>query len=301
MILSTSGLVNVLLNVVFVLLFKMTVDGVALATIISQYISAVWVLAVLLSRKGEGYSINLKQIGIHKETLFRILRYGIPSALQGSMFSIANVLITSATNVFTSIEISAKTIVSNVDGIIYSSLNSYMHTAMTVTAQNYGAGEHRRIKRAYLYCLIQVAVIGVVLGGAIALLSDPITSLFISASDPNREIILKHSRDLLLLLATTYVLCGIQETLAGALRGLGYALSTMFISIIVICGGRILWITAFYNIPALQTLNGLYAVYPVTWIAISLVFGIFSAIVLSRVSKKLKKSETAEDIPIKAK
>ena len=300
-ILSTSGLVNVLLNIVFVLLFKMTIDGVALATIISQYISATWVLTVLVSRKSESYFVNLKQIRIHKETLFKILRYGIPSALQGSMFSLANVLITSATNIFSSIEMSAKTIVSNIDGIIYSSLNSYMHTAMTVTAQNYGAGEPKRIRRAYFYCLIQVAVIGITLGGIITLLADPITSLFINSSDPNKAIILEYSKSLLTLLATTYVLCGIQETLSGALRGLGYALSTMFISIFVICGGRILWITAFYNIPALQTLNGLYAVYPVTWVAISLVFGIFSAIVLSKISKKLKKSEISESEPLEVK
>ena len=291
-ILSASGLANVLLNTVFVLLFKMTIDGVALATIISQYMSAAWVLYILVSRKNEHYAIKLKDVRIHKETLLKILRYGVPSALQGAMFSFANVLVTSATNVFTSIEMSAKTIVSNIDGIIYSSLNSYMHTAMTVSAQNYGAGEPRRIRRAVLYCLIQVSVIGILLGGTITLLSNPIISLFINPTDPNKAIILEYSTKLLTLLATTYVLCGIQETFSGSLRGLGYSFSTMIISIIVICGGRALWISAFYNTPALQTLNGLYAVYPVTWITISLVFGIFTAIILSKISKKLTKQKT---------
>ncbi|MBQ7386838.1 MAG: MATE family efflux transporter [Clostridia bacterium] len=301
-ILSSAGVINVILNLFFIIVCKMTVDGVALATIVSQYASAVWVIAVLVKRKDEIYAVSFKKLAIHIPTLLRILKYGVPAALQSSMYSISNILITSATNVFTSIEMSAKTIVSSIDGIMYNSLNSYLHASMTVTAQNYGAGQYGRIRRALGYTLLQVTAIGLVFGAVLSLLAEPVSSLFVDLSDPNRTVILEKSCELLRMMLTMYFFCGIQESLSGTLRGLGYSILPMFMSVVGICGTRVLWIVAFYNIPSLQSLIGLYSVYPVSWVTATIALGICTAIAMSRLSKKIQSKNLSDpkNIEVKA-
>ncbi len=294
-ILSSSGLINVVLNLFFVIVCGMTVDGVAIATIVSQYASAVWVLAILVRRRGESYAISFKKLAIHKATLLRVLRFGIPAALQGAMFSISNMFIATATNVFTNIEISAKTITSNIDGIVYSSLCSYSHASMTVTAQNYGANKKRRIRRVFGYTLIQVTVLGLALGYLLLAFVRPISSLFIDVTDPNREIILDKSGELLTMLLSTYFVFGIQDTCSGMLRGLGYSISSMVMSVIGTCLVRVLWVVAFYNIPAIHSFRALYAVYPISWITSAIAFGIFALVIILRLSRKIREEEKLPD------
>lgn len=269
-ILSASGLMNVLLNVVFVVLFGMSVDGVALATIISQYTSAIWVLLVLIRRKNECYNLNLRKIRIEGAVLARVLRFGIPAALQGTMFNISNTLITSAANGFSNAALSAKTIVGSIDGICYCALNSYFHAAMTVTAQNYGARKRDRIDRAFIFSLLQVTTIGILLGQLVLLFSNPLASLFIDPADPNKDAVLMHCTELLNVLLQTYFLCGVMETLSGWLRGLGYSLMPTLVSVAGICGVRILWIYVFF--PMFPTIMGLYYCYPISWGSTALIF-----------------------------
>ena len=288
LILSSTGLLNVALNVFFVTVCHMSVEGVALATIISQYVSAIWVIAVLKRRKDEAYAFSFKKLGIHLPTLIRVLKYGVPAALQSAMYSISNVLITSATNIFSTAQISAKTIVGNIDGIAYVAMNSYLHASMTVTAQNYGAKKIARIRRAFGYSLLQVTLIGLISCSVLLIFREPIIKLYIDGADPNREAIINCAKELLIILLGFYTLCGIQETLAGTLRGLGYALIPMVINLIVICGVRIVWIYAiFYGIPVMKTIAGLFLVYPVSWALAVIALGICCAIAL----KKLKKIE----------
>ncbi len=272
LILSTSGVVNVALNVIFVVLFGMSVDGVALATIISQYASAVWVLLVLIRRKNECYNLNPKRIRIELPVLGRVLRFGIPAALQSTMFNISNMLITSAANVFPTTDLSAKTIVSNIDGICYCALNSYFHASMTVTAQNYGARKCDRIDKALVFSLLQVTVIGVLLGHLLLLFADPLASLYIDPADPSKEAVLASARKMLSLLLRTYFICGVMETFSGWLRGLGYSLMPTIVSVAGICGVRILWIYAFFPMDIFHSILGLYYCYPISWSATALIF-----------------------------
>jgi putative MATE family efflux protein len=160
-ILAASGLVNVLLNLFFVLTCGMSVDGVALATIISQYLSAAAVVVVLIKRRTESYSLRLRALRIEMHLLSRILRIGIPMALQSSLFSISNIIVTGAVNTFPPHVVSAKTIAFNIEGITYTVMNAFANAAMTFIGQNYGAKRFGRINKAFLYALIQVTVAGI--------------------------------------------------------------------------------------------------------------------------------------------
>ena len=266
-ILASTGITNVLLNLLFVIAFHMSVDGVATATIIAQYISAVAVVLVLIYRKKEKYALDPRQLGIDKNTLLRILRLGLPAGIQGSLFGISNVIITGAINSLATTDIAAKTIAINIEGLVYTAMNSYLHAAMTFTGQNYGAKKLDRIKKVMLYTLIQVAVIGIIGGQLINLFGKELAALYVEPGDPNKEIILETAATLMTFMLSTYFLCGLMDTLSGILRGLGYSLAPMIISIGAICGLRILWILFVFPTESFNSLLGLYTVYPISWLS----------------------------------
>ena len=267
LILSTAGLINVGLNLVFVIGCKMTVEGVAIATISSQYISAAAVLTALSMKRGECYAFSFKKLCFDKRMFSRIMRYGVPSGLQSAMFSISNMLMTGAVNTFPTTTITANTIASNIDAITYTSMNSFTQASMTFVGQNYGARNHNRIKKSFIYCILQVFVIGVLVAGLELILSGPLISLFVDEADPNAAIITERTVEIITLLLSTYVICGVMDVTAGAIRGLGYALSPMFINVFCICVMRVIWIYVFFPMERLHTITGLYLAYPITWTA----------------------------------
>ena len=296
-ILASSGLLNVLLNLVFVIVFNMSVAGVALATIISQYISAIVAVAILIKRRRESYGIRPRELGIDTKILGRILRFGIPASIQSSLFGISNVLITTAINGFEQAVISAKTIAGNIEGILYVTLNSYMHVAMTASGQNFGARKPERIKRSVLYCIIQVVAIGIIGGQLMLLFGEPLANLYIDPTDPAREAVLARSMEQMTVLLSTYFLCGIMESLSGSLRGLGYSTSPMIMCIVGVCGIRILWILTAFKLETMHTPTGLFIVYPISWIATSLMLGGTLVYALKRIKKannNLQNSVNAE-------
>ena len=288
-ILSSTGLVNVLFNIIFVVCFGMTVDGVALATIISQYISAVAVIIVLISKEksGECFGFSFKKLCVDGNLLRRILRYGVPAGLQSTMFNISNILLQSAVNTFPTTTVSANTIASNIDGIAYTTINSFSQAAMTFTGQNYGAKKLDRIKRVTAFTLIQTIVIGFLIGQIVLLMGENITSLYIKPSDPNYDIIVYTVMDIISLLLTTYFICGIMDCLAGVLRGMGYSIAPMLVSLGSICGIRVIWVFFVFPIPAMNTIRRLFISYPVSW---SLAASIFAVLLIF-----LYKLEIGED------
>ena len=165
-ILSATGIINVILNLIFVISFGMAVEGVALATIISQYISAIVVVFLLVGRKNQPYSLDLKKLRIDVPILKRILALGLPAGFQGTLFSISNIILTAGMNSLATTDIAGKTIAINIEGLVYTAMNSYLHASMTFTGQNYGAKKPERIKKSIIYAVLQVAVIGFV-GGQI--------------------------------------------------------------------------------------------------------------------------------------
>ena len=271
-ILASTGLVNVGLNFLFVLGFSMSVDGVAIATIVSQYLSAITVVTVLWIRREQSYGFSFKNFCFDFRIFRRILRFGVPAGLQGSMFSISNVLLTSGVNQLADSAIKAYTISCNIDAITYTACNSFHHAAMTFTGQNYGAGKYGRIKRVIFLSLIQVTLFGIAIGQLELLFGDQLASLYIAADDPNREEIMAITSEILLLLLNTYFLCGIMDVLSGLLKGLGYSLAPMIMSLTGICVFRVIWVFTVFTIEIFHTPTGLLLCYPLSWSLTALMF-----------------------------
>ncbi len=294
-ILSSTGLINVLLNLFFVIVCKMTVDGVALATIISQYVSAIVVVAILFSRKNVPYTLELKNIRIDTAILKRILALGLPAGFQGTLFSISNIILTSGINMLPDADISGKTIAINIEGLVYTTMNSYLHASTTFTGQNYGAKKPDRIKKSIIYAVVQVALIGFIGGQIINFFGKPLANLYIDPMDADKEAVLAAALELMNFMLSCYFLCGVMDTLSGALRGLGYSVIPMIISIGAICVLRAIWVWYVFPTEQFKSLIGIYTVYPISWSigVVSLVIALL--IVFKRVKKKF--ASESESIP----
>lgn len=287
-ILSCTGIVNVLLNLLFVICFKMTVDGVALATIISQYISAAVVIIVLVMRTESPYALSFNKLKIDMPILKRILQLGLPAGFQGTMFSISNVILTSAINTLPTAEISGKTIAINIEGLVYTAMNSYSHAAMTFTGQNYGAKKPDRIKKSILYTLLQVTVIGIVGGQIINLFGYPLANLYVDPLDTEKEAVISAAIQLMQFMLSCYFLCGIMDTLSGCMRGLGYSTVPMIISIGAVCVLRAIWIYFVFPLDAFNSLLGIYTIYPISWSIGIICLAVALLIVFPKISRRFK-------------
>ncbi len=265
-VLGVSGIINVILNLFFVIVCGMSVEGVALATVISQYASAFAVLWYLSPSRSKVYAFNFKTILFDRGIISRIVRIGLPAGLQSSLFSLSNIVLTSAANTLPTAAVSAKTISFNVDGMVYTAMNSFHHSTTTYIGQNFGAKKPDRIKKALLYSIIQVTAVGFLLGQLIIAFSEPIVSLYLSPDDPNFSEVMKYSVALIELISSMYFLCGIYETINGALRGLGNSIASMIIGIVCTICVRLAWVYVFFPMETFHTLNGLYYCYPITWV-----------------------------------
>ncbi len=302
LILSLSGLTNVLLNLFFVIVCHMAVEGVAIATIVSQYLSAIAVVIILLKRTDAPYALDVKKLRIDKAILGRILQLGLPAGFQGTLFSISNIILTAGMNTLPTTDISGKTIAINIEGIVHTSMNSYLHASMTFTGQNYGAKKPERIKKAIFYTVLQVLIVGIVGGQILNLFGEPLASLYIDANDPNRDAVLAAALELMQFMLSVYFLCGIMDTLSGALRGLGYSTIPMIVSVGAICVLRAIWVFFVFPTEQFHSLIGIYTIYPISW-SLGVVSMIVALLILyPKVKKKLlaaaepseEKLETAE-------
>lgn len=255
--LAFSGVINVLLNLMFVIVFHMGVAGVALATIISQTISALMVCKCLMQSDGM-YRLDIKSLHINKGKMMAIVRIGLPAGLQGAVFSISNVLIQSSVNSFGSVAMAGNTAGNNIEGFVYTAMNALYQTALSFTSQNLGGGKYERIRKVAVQCLILVTLIGAVFGNLAIYFGDTLLGFY--SSDP--EVIAFGLRRLTIM-CRVYFLCGLMDVTVGVLRGLGAAMSPMIISLTGACGLRVLWIfTVFQWHRSLETL---YISYPITW------------------------------------
>ena len=291
-ILSASGLLNVLLNILFVLAFHMTVDGVAYATVLSQIASAVMLITVFIKRGGECYGLSLRKLRIHKPHLLRMLRIGIPSGLTSSVYSIANLALTGAINTFPPAAVSANSIASSVEGFTYTAMNCFQQSSMTFTGQNFGAKKYDRVRRVYFYSLIQVLAIGIFMGQLQLLFGEQLSLLYIDPNDPNRQEVLAYTMDILKVILSTYFLCGILEVSSGSLRGLGCSMVTMIVSLIFACGVRLSYIFfIFFNVDALDTIGELNYAFPISWATTAIAYIVAILIVWRRLGITKKKSK----------
>ncbi len=262
-ILGSAGMVNVILNLVFVIGFGMSVEGVAIATVVAQYISAVAVLIYLATRRGEPIQLRLSCLRIRRRYLYRILRQGVPAGIQSSTFAIANVLMTGAVNTFPTAVMTGNSIASNIDSITLTAINCFGQASMTFTGQNVGANKPDRVRKTVIYCMIQSLIVGVTVASLELIFAHPIISLYMNPGAENRAEVTEAALTIMRVMLSTYVIYGLMDSLSGGLKGLGRSVTAMVISLICICGLRMVWILGVF--PTIGSLTGLFLSYPISW------------------------------------
>ncbi|MBE5785588.1 MAG: MATE family efflux transporter [Clostridiales bacterium] len=276
--LSVAGALNVVLNLLFVIKFHMGVAGVALATIISQYVSAS-LIALCLIRSESCYHLNLKELAFHKEKAAAIIRVGVPAGLQASVFSLSNIVIQSAINSFGSINMAGSAAAANIEGFIYVAVNSLAQAALSFTSQNMGAKRYDRIGKICSVTLLLVLVIGSFVGVSSVIFKNTLLGLY--STDPA---VIAAGAIRLTIIGLTYPICGFMDSLACMMRGMGKSLGPMIVTILGACGLRVVWV--YLVLPLNPTFFMLFLSYPITWTITSLTHFVFYTFTKKRLIAK---------------
>ena len=276
--LSVAGVINVVLNLVFVIGFGLSVAGVALATTISQVVSAILVLRCLMKADGP-YKFELNKLCISKQKLLMMIQIGVPAGVQGAIFSISNVLIQSSINSFGSLVMAGNSAAANLEGFVWTAMNTFHQAAVSFTSQNYGAMKYKRIGKILAICCLLVTIVGIVLGGGFYLMNDILLGLY--SDDP---VVIAYGAKRLFIICVPYFLCGLMDTLVGAIRGMGYAIMPMIVSLLGACALRVVWIYTIFQ--EYRTLEVLYVSYPFSWTVTALVHLICFSIIYYKLRKK---------------
>lgn len=255
--LTLAGIINVIFNLIFVIVFHMGVAGVALATIISEGISA---FLVFLCLKGADGVLHLdhRSLSFHKDVAIQMMKIGLPAGLQGCIFSVSNVLIQSSVNSFGSIAMAGNTASANLEGFVYNAMNSLYQTSLSFTSQNMGAKKYKRVDKILIECLVIVMIVGIVMGGGAYLIGTSLLSIY--SSDPQ---VISFGLLRMSLICVPYFLCGMMDVFVGSLRGMGYSVMPMLVSLTGACLFRIVWIFTIFATN--RSLFVLYFSYPVSW------------------------------------
>lgn len=286
--LTAAGILNVVLNILFVAAFHMDVAGVALATIISEALSAVLVLRELV-RRDDACRLSLKNMHIYARSLIWMIKIGLPAGLQGSLFSISNVLIQSSVNSFGATHMSGSAAAASLEGFCYVTMNSFHQTALNFCGQNYGAGNLRRVNRVTATSLATVACAGFIVGNLIYIFGRPLLGIYITDSPEA----INYGMERLRFMLIPYFLCGIMDTTTGAMRGIGSSMTPMVITILGVCVMRIVWIYTVFAIPQYHTFAGLFISYPISWVLTFAALIISYIIIMHRRSRAVPAAESA--------
>ena len=258
--LCIAGVINVVLNLIFVTQLHMNVAGVALATTISQGVSAVLVVVALIRRQ-DACKLNLSKIRFYKPQLMKIIRIGLPAGIQSSLFSISNVIIQSSINSFGDVLMSGNAAAGNIEGFIFVTLNAFHQTVLNFIGQNMGAKQYKRAKKILFICLASVLIVGLCMTSAVYFMGPKLLAIYITDSVEA----IKWGMIRLGCLCIPYCLCGMMDVSTGALRGMGASVAPMIISVLGVCGIRIGWIYTIFQIPQFHTPQCLYYSYAFSW------------------------------------
>lgn len=281
--LSVSGIINVGLNLLFVIVFQMSVTGVGLATVISQCISAVLILRCMMKDKGAVH-LNFRHLKIHRKKFFHILRVGLPASFQGIIFAISNVIIQSSVNSFGAVTVAGNSAASNIEGFVYVSMNAFYQATISFTSQNVGAGKYERINKILLRAQLCVIAVGLVMGNLAVYFGNSLLGFYTSSATVKAA-----GMKRLGIISKTYALCGMMDVMVGSLRGMGYSVLPTIVSLIGACGLRLIWIFTFFKTEQFHTLTSLYMTYPVSWIVTTTAHIVCFIIVRRRVEQNLHK------------
>ncbi len=260
--LTAAGIVNVILNIIFVRVFNMNVASVALATTISQIISAV-LMIINLMRRTDCCKLSLRKMRFYRRQLTRILQIGFPAGIQSSLFAISNVIIQSSVNSFGSVVMSGNSAAANIEGFVYTTMNSFQQTAMNFTGQNYGAHKYKRLKYIAVISLTTVFFAGLFTGCTARFFGSSLLSFYI----PNSDEAIKYGLIRMTYICIPYFLCGLMDVATGLIRGLGSSLLPMIITVLGVCGMRIGWIYTVFRSEKHHTVQSLYFSYAISWTA----------------------------------
>ncbi len=283
--LTVAGVVNVALNLIMVLGFGLGAIGVGIATAGSQYVAAGLTLLYMSKTKT---SLRLTGFAVHKQKLLRMVAIGLPAGLQGCMFSLSNAIIQSAVNAYPTVTIAGNTAAGNLEGFVYTAMNSVYQAAVTFVGQNVGAGKYERIKKIALQCVGMVFVIGLALGAALVIFGDKL--LLIYASGENLDLIVEAGVNRLNVIAAMYFLCGLMDVGCGILRGMGKAMQPMIVSLLGSCVFRIVWVFTVCPLFPGQIM-ALYISYPISWIITGGVHYVFCFYFYRKLMKKKQQRE----------
>lgn len=257
--LTFAGFINVVMNLLFVIVFKMDVAGVALATVISQVISAILVVRCLMKETGSIH-LDLRKIRIKKGILFKILQIGLPAGVQGTLFSLSNVFIQSSVNEFGEIVVAGNSIAGNLEGFVYVAMNSIYQAAISFTSQNIGAMKYERVNRIAVTAMGLVTVIGLAMGNLLVLFGRPLLGLY-----SDSPAVVEAGMVRLVWICTIYALCGMMEVMVGLMRGMEYSVLPMIVSLLGACVFRLVWLATVFQWEGLHKIETVYASYPVSW------------------------------------
>ncbi len=278
-IVAISGVINVVLNLVFVCVFKMAASGVALATVISKVFNAVIILHILC-RENDGTRIYLKKIRVYKKPFLKILKLGLPSGIQSAVYSASNILVQSSVNSFGSAAIAGSAAAASITEFYNIMFNSVYQSSIVFTSQNYGARKFDRIKRIF--------GIGVLFVAALWGLQSLITFFFgriligFYATEPK---VIEWAMRRFMIIGYSYGFLGFSNVLSGGLRGMGASVINMITSIIGVCGIRIVWILTVFK--AIGTFESLFWCYPISWLGVSILHGIMFVVVFKKAKKNM--------------
>ena len=277
-----SGALNVALNLLLVVVIPLDVAGVAIATSVSQLLSAVLVTVRLCTFRGP-CRLELRKIRLYPDRTGQMLRLGFSAGLQGVLFSASNVMIQSAINSFGSTVVAGSSASSNLEGFVYTAMNAFAQAAVTFTSQNMGARKYQNLNRVVINCLLCAIVTGVVLGGGAVLAGNQLLHFYSSDAA-----VIAAGYDRLRIICGTYLLCGIMDVLASSLRGLGYSVLPMVVSLIGSCLLRLVWIATIFQLN--RTPFMLYISYPISWVLTAAVHLACLLVVRHKMKNKLKLS-----------
>ncbi len=284
--LTLAGVINVALNLFFVIVCQLDVAGVAIATVASQCVSALLVLRCL-TKSGGAVRLDLRQLKIHPARLRQIMQVGVPAGIQGILFSLSNVVIQSSINSFGKVVMAGNAAAINIESFIYAAVNAFYQANISFTSQNLGAGRLDRIRPIMLWSLGCAAVVSSVLGGLSVLLGPQLLGIYSDSAA-----VIAAGMDRLWIVCMLYGLCGLMDVIVGTIRGMGYALTPMLVTLIGACGLRLLWVAVLFRIPAYHTIQTVYISYPVSWTITVLAHLICYAVCMKRLKRRMAAAET---------
>lgn len=258
--LLTAGIINIILNLIFVINFKMDVAGVGLATVISQCISAFLVVRCLMKEREE-IRLDLKSLKMTPDKFRRILQIGLPAGLQGTLFSLSNVVIQSSINSFGATIVAGNSAAQNIEGFGYTAMNAFHQAAISFTSQNLGAKKFDRIDKILVRALIGVVCVGLGFAGLMFWKGEWFLRLYSDSAEVIQAGLVR-----LHIITLTYFIAGMMDVFVGSLRGLGYSVFPMIVSLIGVCGLRLLWVSTIFKMEAWHSPSGIYYTYPISWL-----------------------------------